>query len=86
MKALTDLKVLAKNALDPIGRKLRGIYASNGKGNLKEISTSNLVQMVIQEATDPANLVCQLGYVYMHPSSNTSRSQGRMYPGWAPHL
>lgn len=60
MKALTDLKVLAKNALDPIGKKLRGIYASNGKGHLKEITTSNLVQMVIQEATDPANLVRQL--------------------------
>jgi len=86
VKALTDLKVLAKNALDPIGKKLRGIYASNGKGNLKEISTSNLVQMVIQEATDPANLVRQPGYVYIHPASNTLRSQGRMYPGWAPHL
>ena len=59
MKAMTDLKVLAKNALDPIGKKLRGIYTSNGKGNLKEISTSNLVQMVIQEATDPVNLVRQ---------------------------
>ena len=67
VKALTDLKVLAKNALDPIGKKLRGIYASNGKGNLKEISTSNLVQMVIQEATDPANLVGQLGLVDMCP-------------------
>ena len=66
VKALADLKVLAKNALDPIGRKLRGIYASNGKGNLKEISISNLVQMVIQEATDPANLVRQLDHVYIH--------------------
>ena len=86
MKALTDLKVLAKNALDPIGKKLRGIYASNGKGHSKEIPTSNLVQMVIQEATDPANLVRKLGHVHMHPTSNTLRSQGRMYPGWAPHL
>lgn len=64
MKALTDLKVLAKNALDPIGKKLRGIYTSNGKGHPKEISTSNLVQMLIQEATDPANLVRQLDHVY----------------------
>jgi len=56
VKAQTDLKMLAKNALEPIGKKLRGIYNSNGKGYLKEISTSTLVQMVIQEATDPANL------------------------------
>ena len=86
VKALTDLKVLAKNALDPIGKKLRGIYPSNGKGNLKEISTSNLVQIVIQEATDPGNLVRQLDLVIMHSLSNILPSQGRMYPGWAPHL
>ena len=61
MKALTDLKVLAKNALNPIEKKLRGIYTSNGIGHPREISTNNLVQMVIQEATDPANLVCQIG-------------------------
>ena len=57
MKALTDLKVLAKNALDPIEKKLRGIYTSNGIGHPREISTNNLVQMLIQEATDPVNLV-----------------------------
>lgn len=61
MKALTDLRVLAKNALDPIEKKLRGIYTSNGIGHPREISTNNLVQMVIQEATDPANLVRQSG-------------------------
>ena len=60
MKALTDLKVLAKNALDPIEKKLSGIYTSNGIGHPREISTNNLVQMVIQEATDPANLVRQV--------------------------
>ena len=60
VKALTDLKVLAKNALDPIEKKLSGIYTSNGIGHPREISTNNLVQMVIQEATDPANLVRQV--------------------------
>lgn len=62
MKASTDLKVLAKNALDPIEKKLRGIYTSNGIGHPREISTNNLVQMVIQEATDPANLVRYAGH------------------------
>lgn len=76
MKALTNLKVLAKNALDPIGKKLRGIYTSNGKGYLKEISTSNLVQMVIQEATDPANLVRQLDRVGIRHASDIVHHRG----------
>lgn len=85
MKALTDLKVLAKNALNPIEKKLRGIYTSNGIGHPREISTNNLVQMVIQEATDPANLVRQACPTMIHRYLNFG-SQGRMYPGWAPHL
>lgn len=80
MKALTDLKVLAKNALDPIGKKLRGIYTSNGKGYLKEISTTNLVQMVIQEATDPANLVRQLDHVDMRHASDIEHHRGGCIP------
>jgi serine/threonine-protein kinase ATR len=49
--------MLAKNALSPIEKKLKGIYSTSKERQEKEISTSNLVQMLIQEATDPANLV-----------------------------
>jgi serine/threonine-protein kinase ATR len=51
--------MLAKNALDPIGKKLKGIYSTSKGRTEKEISTSNLVQMLIQEATNPANLVSE---------------------------
>jgi serine/threonine-protein kinase ATR len=49
--------MLATNALKPIERKLKGIYSTSKEKHDKEISTSNLVQMLIQEATNPANLV-----------------------------
>ncbi|KAJ6615603.1 hypothetical protein B0H10DRAFT_2220252 [Mycena sp. CBHHK59/15] len=71
VKPSVDLRMLGKNALSPIERKLKGVYApSAGKERHeralgeKEISTGNLVQMLIQEATDLANLA-------------------KMYPGWA---
>ncbi|KAJ7506601.1 hypothetical protein B0H11DRAFT_1706690 [Mycena galericulata] len=71
VKASVDLRMLGKNALSPIERKLKGLYAAaspkeryaRGVGE-KEISTGNLVQMLIQEATDHSNLA-------------------KMYPGWA---
>jgi len=58
VKSSTDLPSLARNALLPIERKLKGIYATSKEKEKqqKEISTSNLVQMLIQEATDDANL------------------------------
>jgi serine/threonine-protein kinase ATR len=56
--------MLGKNALRPIEKKLKGIYApsaikerTGSVVNEKEISTSNLVQILIQEATDLGNLV-----------------------------
>jgi serine/threonine-protein kinase ATR len=49
--------MLAKNALNPIEKKLKGVYSASREKQEKEISTSNLVQMLIQEATSPANLV-----------------------------
>lgn len=54
--------MLAKNALQPIEKKLKGLYstASKERGAEREISTSNLVQMLIQEATSPANLVSSI--------------------------
>lgn len=72
VRSSTDLRHLAKNALRPIERKLKGVYspwnvksrAFGGTGDEKEISTGNLVQMLIQEAVDDANLA-------------------KMYPGWA---
>ncbi|CAK5275112.1 unnamed protein product [Mycena citricolor] len=51
VKASANLKSLAKNALDPIERKLKGLQDNN-----KVVSTSNVVQKLIQEATDAANL------------------------------
>ncbi|KAJ7156082.1 hypothetical protein C8R43DRAFT_884346 [Mycena crocata] len=68
VKASVDLRSLGKNALNPIERKLKGLYtAASSKerhAGEKEISTGNLVQMLMQEATDLANLA-------------------KMYPGWA---
>ncbi len=49
--------MLAKNALSLIEKKLRGIYRTSKDRVEKEVSTGNLVQMLIQEATDNANLV-----------------------------
>jgi serine/threonine-protein kinase ATR len=63
VKPSVDLRMLGKNALSPIERKLKGLYvAASSKERLaeKEVSTGNLVQMLIQEATDTANLVCSL--------------------------
>jgi hypothetical protein len=54
VKACVDLRMLAKNALHPIEKKLRE------ERHEKEITTSNLVQMLIQGATDSANLVRRL--------------------------
>ncbi|KAG2060248.1 hypothetical protein BDR06DRAFT_872755 [Suillus hirtellus] len=63
-----DLRSWAKTALRPIERKLKGLYSptnvkertyggiTRGGEDEREISTSNLVQMLIQEAIDPANL------------------------------
>jgi len=51
-----DLRMLAKTALSSIEKKLRGIHRTSRDRVEKEVSTSNLVQMLIQEATDNANL------------------------------
>lgn len=76
VRSSTDLRHLAKNALRPIERKLRGVYSpsniksrnhsgsgGSGNGEEREISTSNLVEMLIQEAIDDANLVCPFSLV-----------------------
>lgn len=54
-----DMKQLARNALDPIQKKLSGIYATSGEGasKEKEVSTRSLVQTLIQQATNESNLV-----------------------------
>jgi len=58
VKQSIDLRMLAKNSLFPIEKKLRGIYSKESNRNReKEVSTSNLVQIVIEEATDMRNLV-----------------------------
>ena len=48
--------MLAKTALSSIEKKLRGIHRTSRDRVEKEVSTSNLVQMLIQEASDNANL------------------------------
>lgn len=58
MRSSVDLRELAKHALHPIEKKLKGIYTTSRERPEKETSTSNLVQMLIQEATSSANLVC----------------------------
>ncbi|CCL98247.1 uncharacterized protein FIBRA_00241 [Fibroporia radiculosa] len=55
-RATVDLRRLAKDALKPIEKKLKGIYTTSRERPEKETSTSSLVQMLIQEATDTANL------------------------------
>ena len=63
MKGSVDLRRLAKHALTAIESKLRGMYTKETNRNdrkNKEISTSNLVQMLIEEATDLRNLVSTL--------------------------
>ncbi|KAI0340807.1 hypothetical protein BDW22DRAFT_1397789 [Trametopsis cervina] len=54
--ASVDLKQLAKNALNPIEKKLKGIYRVGKENAEKEISASSLVQMLIEEAMDLGNL------------------------------
>ncbi|KAJ3818475.1 hypothetical protein EV361DRAFT_810329 [Lentinula raphanica] len=58
VKPATDLKSLAKNSLKGIEKKLRGHYRPTPEKHAyeKEVSTSNMVQLLIQEATDNANL------------------------------
>jgi hypothetical protein len=78
VKASVDLRMLAKNALNPIEKKLKGIYATGRERQEKEISTGNLVQILIQEATDPSNLVsCANRYrvpvLILVPGQNVSR-------------
>lgn len=66
-----SLKNLAKNALEPIAKKLKGIRSpidnTSGQTIEKEISTSDQVEALINEATSAANLA-------------------KMYQGWAAWL
>lgn len=87
VKASVDLRNLAKGALNSIEKKLNGLYTTSkerSERQEKAVSTSNLVQMLIQEATDPANLVSSLPSAFASFSFFFYRPQGKMYPGWAP--
>jgi len=58
----TSIDSLAKTALRKIERKLKGIYRPDTSKDRnisqeKEVTTGNLVQILIQEATDDVNLV-----------------------------
>ncbi|KAJ3568764.1 hypothetical protein NP233_g5503 [Leucocoprinus birnbaumii] len=56
----TSIDSLAKTALSKIEKKLKGIYVPDTSKDRnaaeKEVTTGNLVQILIQEATDDANL------------------------------
>ncbi|KZS97819.1 hypothetical protein SISNIDRAFT_472705 [Sistotremastrum niveocremeum HHB9708] len=61
VKPSVDLQSLARNALKPIDKKLKGLRSTivrnpNEKTD-KEFSTSNMVEALIREATSMANLV-----------------------------
>ena len=76
-----DLRMLAKTALSSIEKKLRGIHRTSKDRVEKEVSTSNLVQMLIQEATDNANLasrgllqlICIVSDILTFSGENVSR-------------
>ncbi|KAL1743103.1 hypothetical protein HDZ31DRAFT_83646 [Schizophyllum fasciatum] len=57
VRAKTDLNALAQNSLGLIGRKLQGeIQDKRDNSMWKEVSTGKLVQSLIEEATNAANL------------------------------
>lgn len=61
-----QLKELAQKSLLPISRKLMGLQRPKGEAIDKEITTSNQVEALIREATNPANLVsCIVGFVWV---------------------
>jgi serine/threonine-protein kinase ATR len=70
-----DLRVLAKTALNLIEKKLRGVYRTSKDRVEKEVTTSNLVQMLIQEATDNANLVSRYSPLMTMSKSNAYRGK-----------
>ncbi|PCH40938.1 hypothetical protein WOLCODRAFT_69995 [Wolfiporia cocos MD-104 SS10] len=51
-----DARELAKNALKPIELKLNGIYTTSRDKPAKELVTSSLVELLIQEASSDNNL------------------------------
>jgi hypothetical protein len=67
-----------------IEKKLRGIHRTSKDRVEKEVSTSNLVQMLIQEATDNANLVsCYFPLVIM---STSNAYRGKCIPVGLPGI
>ena len=54
--------MLARNALKPIEKKLNGVHMMNKERLEKEESTSTLVQIIIQEAADNANVVSSFAF------------------------
>jgi hypothetical protein len=77
-----DLRMLAKTALSSIEKKLRGIHRTSKDRVEKEVSTSNLVQMLIQEATDNANLasrgLLQLIYIVSDILTSSGENVSRL--------
>ncbi|KZV76007.1 hypothetical protein PENSPDRAFT_570505 [Peniophora sp. CONT] len=55
-RATADLKALAHNALNPIQSKLSGTVVMGVGSETRKLSAKALVEVLIQEATDPVNL------------------------------
>jgi serine/threonine-protein kinase ATR len=70
---------VARSALMAIEKRLKGVYSTGKEKQEKQYSTANLVQALIQDATDLTNLVRGL------PSTDIllTTLQAKMYPGWA---
>lgn len=52
-----EMKTIGKRLLAPIDKKFKGIYSTGKDRAERELSTTGLVQILIQEATDVHNLV-----------------------------
>lgn len=61
-RSSVDSGMLARNALKPIEKKLNGVHMMNKERLEKEESTSTLVQIIIQEAADNANVVSSFAF------------------------
>jgi hypothetical protein len=72
------MKQLARSALEPITKKLSGIYATSVDSSSKEreISTTSLVQTLIQEATDECNLVRSSSFLFQGQGRGLTAADG----------
>lgn len=83
VKSMEELRTTAKTALVPIDKKLMGFYTANKEHDRqeRETTTSNLVQGLIQDATDLSNLVSRLNILPSIPSLTAIRRHACIQAG-----